>query len=160
MTKQDVPKICCFTGHRHIIATPELNYKLHEAISFAITEENVQTFMSGMALGFDMLAAETVLSFKEAYPQIDLHCILPCRDQDKYFSEVDKKRYLNILSCADKIVYTSQDYSPWCMHVRNDYLVDYADLALAYLVNNRGGTFYTVSRAIKKGIPIKNLALS
>jgi len=160
LTKEDSSKVCCFTGHRHIHETAELNYKLHEAIGDAITHENMQTFMSGMALGFDMLAAETVLSFKKVYPQIALHCILPCQTQDKYFSVADKKRYRDILSLADKVVYTSEDYSPWCMHVRNDYLVDNGDLVLAYLINNRGGTFYTVSRAVKKGIPIKNLALS
>jgi len=36
-------------------------------------------FMSGMALGIDIICAEIVLALWEKNPVLQLHCILPCR---------------------------------------------------------------------------------
>lgn len=150
---------CAFSGHRSIEEKAEIIYKLHEAISYAVLENNVTRFLSGMACGFDMMAAETVLSFKRVYPQVKLICVIPHKEQDKYFTALDKKRYAAICQLADEIIYTGESYTPWCMHVRDDYLVDHAQHLICYLTQTSGGTFYTVSRAKKRQISIKNLAL-
>lgn len=58
---------CCFTGHRpEKMCLPErriktaLDLKIHAAI-----EDGYQTFISGMARGVDLWAAETVLRFRD-----------------------------------------------------------------------------------------------
>lgn len=38
-------------------------------------------FISGLALGFDIFAAEMVLEIKKEYPKIKLIAVLPCKDQ-------------------------------------------------------------------------------
>ena len=42
-----------------------------------IEEEGVTHFISGMAQGVDLYAAEIVLELKEQYPQITLECAIP-----------------------------------------------------------------------------------
>ena len=52
-------KTCCFTGHRIIKITPELVQRLRDTIVDVI-RQGVTEFFDGGAIGFDMLAAETV----------------------------------------------------------------------------------------------------
>ena len=76
---------CAFTGHRPKgLGYPEsdgrctaLKEKLRSLIVKLIEEEGVTHFISGMAQGVDMYAAEIVLELKEKYPQITLECAIP-----------------------------------------------------------------------------------
>ena len=78
----------CFTGHR-----PE---KLHcgEATVCAILEGSIDaaiadgfvTFITGMARGVDIWAAEIVLARKATNPEIRLICALPHPDFEKRWS--------------------------------------------------------------------------
>lgn len=84
-------KSCAFTGHRpqnlpfgfreddeRCIALKET---LKKQIISLITDENVTHFISGMALGVDMYAAEIVLELKKTYPGITLESAIPCETQ-------------------------------------------------------------------------------
>ena len=44
------------------------------------------------------------------------------------------------------------------MHKRNRYLVDHSSICIAYLTENRGGTFYTANYANTSQIPVINIA--
>lgn len=59
---------------------------------------------------------------------------------------------------ADKVVYTSQEYTRGCMHKRNRHLVDNSSACISYLTENKGGTFYTVNYAKSKGVEVINIA--
>lgn len=148
-------KTCCFTGHRAIEPASCLTIQknLEKKISALIREGYIH-FGSGGALGFDLLAADTVLSLKKLFPQIQLSMVLPCHDQDRYWSEHQRSRYYRVLSSADEVVYTSASYYKGCMFKRNRYLVDSADCVLAYLAHNSGGTKYTVDYANKTGVNV------
>ena len=73
-------KTCAFTGHRPKgLGYPEsdgrcaaLKEKLRTLIIRMMEEEGVTHFISGMAQGVDMYAAEIVLELKKQYPQITL----------------------------------------------------------------------------------------
>ena len=97
---------CCFTGHRLISADlyPKIQKRLEEGIINLISQ-GVKYFGSGGALGFDTLAALTVLSLKKQYPQIKLIMVLPCREQSKGWSEKDIATCTRILENADKGLY-------------------------------------------------------
>ena len=41
-------------------------------------------------------------------------------------------------------------YTKWCMMKRNEYMVDRSDVMIAYLNADKGGTFYTVNRFLKR----------
>lgn len=67
-------------------------------------------------------------------------------------------RYDDIKQKADKVVYTSQEYTRGCMHKRNRHLVDNSSACISYLTENKGGTFYTVNYAKSKGVEVINIA--
>ncbi len=115
-------------------------------------------FVSGGAVGFDLLAAELVLGLRELMPQVRLYMVLPCPEQDIKFSNEDKARYREVLARADKVRYISDRYFKGCMFMRNDTMAEMADYCICYLTNSKSGTGYTVSHAAAKGAEIINLA--
>lgn len=150
---------CCFTGHRNIPKKEQalLRQRLEQLLR-ELAAKGITNFIAGGALGFDMLASETVLSLRRELPQIKLRLALPCEGQDAKWSAADKIRYAALLEQADEIVYTAQSYSAGCMHLRNRYMVDNSAYCIAYLKYSKGGTVYTVNYAIKNKRYICNLA--
>ena len=146
--QQNIKKSCAFTGHREIKSdfSPQV---LKKEVENLIVQENVKTFYVGMAMGFDLLAAETVLKVKKKY-DVKLVACIPYYGQEKYFSEKDKKRYLNVLKKCDESVMVSEKYYKGCLLKRNRYMVDNADFLIAYLRKDSGGTAYTVNYYLKK----------
>ena len=150
---------CCFTGHRFIPANdyPEIQKRLESEI-LQLIHQGVQYFGAGGALGFDTMAALTVLKLRTKFPHIRLISVLPCREQAERWSEEDKKIYNHILHESDKVVYTSNHYHTGCMHKRNRHLVDNSGICICHLTRSSGGTAYTVNYAEQKGLYIINLA--
>lgn len=92
------------------------------------------------------------------YPDIRLILVLPCFSQTRGWSQEDIEIYDDIKQKADKVVYTSQEYTRGCMHKRNRHLVDNSSACISYLTENKGGTFYTVNYAKSKGVEVINIA--
>lgn len=150
---------CCFTGHRVIPSGEKETIRnlLETAIEKAI-QDGYRFFRTGGALGFDTLAAQTVLTLKQQYPHIRLILVLPCINQANGWKQADIDEYERIKSLADKVVYTSTEYTYGCMHKRNRHLVDNSSLCICYLTKVSGGTAYTVRYAESKKISVFNLA--
>ena len=150
---------CCFTGHRVIPSGEKETIRnlLETAIEKAI-QDGYRFFGAGGALGFDTLAAQTVLTLKQQYPHIRLILVLPCINQANGWKQADIDEYERIKSLADKVVYTSTEYTYGCMHKRNRHLVDNSSLCICYLTKVSGGTAYTVRYAENKKISVFNLA--
>ena len=150
---------CCFTGHRMLPKNKlsDITVSL-ERIIIKYINEGYRYFGAGGALGFDTLAAETVLRLKNKYPYIKLILVLPCLSQTKGWKKTDIEKYNFIKAQADKVVYTSQEYTSDCMFKRNRHLVNYSSLCICYLSNNSGGTAYTVAYAKKNNLKIENIA--
>ena len=148
----------CFTGHRKIpaesaeIIASNLRKTLIEQIN-----NGYRYFGAGGALGFDTLAAQTVLELKKEYPDVKLILVLPCLSQTRGWSARDIEIYEAIKSKADKVVYTSQEYTRGCMHKRNRHLVDNSSSCICYLTESTGGTAYTVDYAQKNNLTVINL---
>ena len=152
-------KTCCFTGHRNI---PLLKRKavvrnLKNELTTLI-DKGYQFFGAGGALGFDTIAAQTVLELKEQFPHIKLILVLPCETQTRGWKEKDIAIYEEIKRQADKVVYTSKEYTRGCMHKRNRHLVDNSSICIAYLTEQSGGTAYTVDYSMKNGLSVINIA--
>lgn len=151
----------CFTGHRNIKEDiAKLEKKLYFELEKAINNENILNFYNGGSNGWDMLAARVVLKLKQEYPQIKLHMVLPCpsAEQIKDWSEEEQNEYMSILSAADSIEQTSENFYNGCMKVRNARLAELADCCFCYWnpARKRSGTGQTVRMAEKKGIKIIN----
>ena len=139
-------KTCAFTGHRQV----ENNFDASrfEQVLTAYIEEGYTTFLCGMAVGFDTIAAELVLKLKEKYPRIKLIACIPCEGQSKYFSPAEKVKYNGILQRCDEVKVLSESYYKGCMQARDRYMVDNCHLLIAYKRVNSGGTYYTLNYAL------------
>lgn len=148
--EMDQSRSCCFTGHRDIPSealstlTIQLETTLHNLIA-----SGIRYFYAGGALGFDTLAAETVLRLRVQYPQIKLILALPCLEQTRGWPVAAVLRYENILHCADKVIYTAEHYTRGCMHRRNCYMVEHSAICVAYCTRSTGGSAYTLQYARK-----------
>lgn len=161
-------KACCFTGYRpekfpfpfkgdHLRYTA-FEDKLTDSI-FALAAEGFDRFYTGMARGFDLLAAELVLLGRKARKTpVELYCVLPFKGQDAGWSDVWRQRYARVLEQADHIECLSDVYSRGCYQRRNRFMVDNSQLILTYYDGKQGGTAGTLAYAQKKGKPIINLA--
>lgn len=109
-------------------------------------------------MGFDTIAAQAVLDVKRDHPQVRLILVLPCLSQADRWSDNDKAVYEEIKDKADKVVYTSQEYTKDCMFKRNRHLVDGSSVCICYLTEQTGGTAYTVKYAKKNNLRVINLA--
>ena len=158
-TKDMRSKTCCFTGHRRIPVDEYETVKLRvrDTVIKAI-QNGYCYFGAGGSWGFDMLAAQTVIELKELYPNIYLILVLPCKIQTKYWSVDNKKEYDRILCSADKVVWTSEEYTRDCMFKRNRHLVDNSSLCICYLTKDTGGTAFTVEYAFSKRLSIVNIS--
>ena len=141
-------RACAFTGHR--ILDENLSKSALLDCILALVKRGVENFYCGMAIGFDLLAAELVLQVKKEYQNVKLIACIPCYGQERYFPEKDKKRYVEILQNADEKITLSDTYTPDCMLKRNRYMCDNADVLVAYLHQNKGGTAYTVKYFSKR----------
>ncbi|MCX4372959.1 MAG: SLOG family protein [Dysosmobacter sp.] len=152
-------KTCCFTGHRKLPfwGRRKVAAKLEKTI-INLIDRGIRFFGAGGALGFDTLAAQTVLRLKKKYSDIKLILVLPCLTQARGWPTEDVEEYERIKAQADKVIYTAQEYTKGCMHKRNRHLVDHSSVCVCYLTKDNGGTAYTVDYAEKRGLEIINLA--
>lgn len=87
----DKSKSLAFTGHRTVPVErqDEIRARLVEAVSVAY-KSGITCFYSGMAMGFDLMAAETVLSLKGRYPDIRFIAVVPFRRQNYRWPSMEK----------------------------------------------------------------------
>ena len=151
----DKNNTCFFTGHRQI---PEELYdqiycKVSDTVK-SLYKRGYRHFISGGAIGFDTLCAKAVLENSKEYDDIKLLIYVPCKGQDKYFSEQQKADYTEIIDKADEVIVLSEHYTRWCMHQRNRKMADDSSVCVAYCTKDTGGTAYTVQYAQKNGLEI------
>ena len=128
-------KFCCFTGHRKINQNEmiEVVYRLGDEIE-GLIDMGVNNFISGGALGFDTIAALSVILLRDQGYRIRLIMALPCIGQDKLWNEKDREIYALILKYADEVRYIYEgEYKKDCMRERNKYMVDNSSYCISYL---------------------------
>lgn len=153
---------CCFTGHRPQSLPWKFNeqdercLKMKEQLKNEIVEaveSGYTTFISGMALGFDIICAEIVLELKNTYPHIKIIGAIPCKTQDKLWKEKDKQRYRSLLTQLDSIRCIYDDYiGPECMLERNRFMINNSSLVIALFNGANGGTKKTLDYAKACGV--------
>ncbi|MBQ3108089.1 MAG: DUF1273 family protein [Clostridia bacterium] len=152
-------KTMCFTGHRpdklpwgndeHAPECRTFRLRLMAAVYHAV-EEGYTRFLTGMAEGIDLMAAEIVLTLREAKPEIQLECALPYRKNGS-------ARFQRILQQADTVTTVSENYHSACMRMRNRYMVDQSDMVLAVYNGSSGGTKQTIEYARTQGKKVQVL---
>ena len=149
-------KTCCFTGHRMVSSADAL--RLRASLSDTIEllyQEGVKFFICGGAVGFDTLAAKAVLEKRKTKTDIRLMLAIPCRNQFERWNESQKAVYHAILEDADAVEYLAETYDRGCMLRRNRYMVDHADVCVAFYNGGaRGGTAFMVNYAYQCGLKV------
>ena len=146
---------CCKNCQNPITWDPDGGLPFDEAAKAEIFEQLDKSYISGITFsGGDPLhpanrlgVREFMAEIKEKYPQIKLILVLPCKDQTRGWYDSDIKKYNEILSRADKVVYIAERYYDGCMLKRNRHLVDNSGYCIYYLKRDGGGTAYTVNYA-------------
>ncbi len=158
MQREEKSLTCCFTGHREIAPIHEesLPLLLEETVG-ELLEEGVRRFVTGGALGFDTLAAETVLHLKESFPDLLLTVIAPHRNQSRSWCREDRLRYESIRERADEFLVLYERYVSGCMRRRNHAMVDRSGICVAYLLHAPSGTRQTVDYALQSGLRVIDL---
>lgn len=150
---------CCFTGHRpeKLHNSPEhIKELLKKAIEDAISC-GYYVFISGMARGVDLWAAELVIEEKKHNPAIKLMCVSPYSGFEKKWSFRDQLEYNYVLRNADYIKYLNSHYTRYCFHTRNTYMVDNSSRIIAAFNGEKGGTYNTINYAKSKNLEIVNI---
>ncbi|MCQ2477700.1 MAG: DUF1273 domain-containing protein [Clostridia bacterium] len=161
-------KCCGFTGYRPqkfpfpLEKSSSEYIKFENALTnvvFSLPQDECFTFISGMAMGFDIIAVDTVLLLKSAYKDasISLICAVPFIEQAEKYPKEWKERYCEILSKADKTVLVSDKYYGGCYYRRNRFIVDNSDYIVTWFDGKSGGTAKTLEYANSKNRTVINL---
>lgn len=141
-------KTCAVTGNRYLLKNFDRLKLENEFIKFI--EDGYDTFLIGMAIGFDTVCFHTLEKIRKQ-KSIKIIACIPCENQDAKFSEECKIEYQRMLSVSDAKIFTGKQYTSKCMQVRNEFMVDNSSLLFAYMKKDKGGTVNTVNYALKKG---------
>ncbi len=154
---EDISAAVAFTGHRTYDGRAD---ELLRQTIVACHARGAHMFLSGMAVGFDLAAAEAVLDCRTTLPGVRLVAVVPFEGQQTRFSAFDRARFERVLAAADATVVLSPVYHRGVYTVRNDFLVAHAAHLVAWFDGSPGGTQYTVRRAARFGRRIDNLCLA
>lgn len=146
-----------FTGHRTYDGSAAARLR---TVVAELYQRGYRQFLSGMAVGFDLAAAEAVLALRETCPGLRLVAVVPFEGQESRFSAADRERYARVLAVADKRIVVCRCYRRDCYARRNDFLIDHASVVVAWYDGSAGGTRYTVLRARRCGLEVENLCNS
>lgn len=105
-----------FTGHRFYNFSQ--NELIKERLIKAILEaykHGISNFISGFAIGIDLMAAQIVQSLKSSCPGMTLTAAIPFRGQADRFSANDKMVYENLIALADEVLILSERYCQTCI---------------------------------------------
>ncbi len=150
----DLSTTVAFTGHRSYGG--EASEALRHTVE-RLYAAGFRTFLDGMALGFDLAAAEAVLDCRGRLPGLRLVAVVPFVGQEARFPAAGRERFRRVLAEADAVELLAPRYHPGCYAVRNDFLVRHAALVVAWYDGSPGGTRYTVARAARLGRQILSL---
>lgn len=150
---------CCFTGHRpEKLNIPEkmvceaLEQEIRRAISDGLT-----VFISGMARGVDIWAAEIVLRLRDSGAPIRLICASPYQGFERGWSADWQKLYKAIMARADLVRFICPGYSRSCFQIRNEWMVNHSARVIAVYNGEKGGTRNTIEYAERHGILAINI---
>lgn len=147
---------CCFTGHRpeKLRRTErEIRNDLEREIRKAV-HDGLNVFISGMARGVDIDAAEIVLQIRaEGYP-VRLICATPYPGFEQSWNQNWQVRYGAVMAAADLVRYICPRYSSECFQIRNEWMVNHSSRVIAVYNGKPSGTKNTIDYALRQGVPV------
>ena len=147
---------CCFTGHRpEKLNTSEKEVKaaLRKQIDQAV-HDGFKVFITGMARGVDLWAAQIVLDLRKRNKEIKLICAIPHDGFEARWSPSWQELYRYILAEADLTRVISKGYHTGVYQVRNEWMVNHSTRVIAVFTGQPSGTKNTIDYAYRQGVPV------
>ena len=147
---------CCFTGHRpEQLNTSEKEVKaaLRKQIDQAV-HDGFTVFITGMARGVDLWAAEIVLDLRKRNKEIRLSCAIPHDGFEARWSPSWQELYRYVLSEADLTRVISKGYHTGVYQVRNEWMVNHSTRVITVFNGQPSGTKNTIDYAYRQGVPV------
>lgn len=131
--------IVTFCGHREVREPEKVRKWLYETVEELI-REGVDCFYLGGYGQFDFMAADVVREMKDKYPHIRSVLVLPYLDRGYDVSEYDESNYPPLENVPRR----------YAISRRNEYMVDNADVVIAYVLYSFGGASKTLRYSERK----------
>jgi uncharacterized phage-like protein YoqJ len=147
MTKFDKAVSAAFTGHRFYNFSQQevIRERLTKAILEAY-EHGISNFISGFAIGIDLMAAQIVKSLKPSCPGMTLTAAIPFRGQADRFKPGDRMVYDGLMASADEVIILSEYYYTRCFLDRDEFMVEMRPFLLPSMMGERRVEPTTLSR--------------
>ena len=145
--------IITFCGHSQAIFTDEEKSVLRNILVDEINKNPTCKFYLGGYGDFDGLCLRTLKELKNDFPEIELIFITPYLDKNYSKLEFAKYHY-------DDIIFPPLESVPrkFAILKRNEWMVEQADLVIAYVMYSWGGAVKTLEYAKRKKKRIINIA--
>ncbi|MBR6760092.1 MAG: DUF1273 family protein [Alistipes sp.] len=144
-----------FTGHRSYQG--EADAALREVVR-EMYDRGFRRFLVAMAWGFDLAAGKAVMALKTQYADVELVAVVPYEGFRQLFRDESLALYDEVATAADEVIVVSAIGGNMAFARRNDFLVDNSAVVIAWWIHGvKGGTSYTVKRAVKQGRELRNL---
>lgn len=119
--------------------------------------DGFRVFISGMARGVDIWAAEIILKLRDTGYPIRLFCVCPYKGMEQRWSRNWRERYQKILTASNSVEYMGDHYYYDCYQLRNTWMVDYSSRIIAVYDGKPGGTQNTLKYAISQDVQIVHI---
>ncbi|MCM1438620.1 MAG: hypothetical protein NC131_05345 [Roseburia sp.] len=133
-----------FCGHAEILERNEIAEKISHTFKTEISDERLEFYLGAYG-EFDHIALKACVTYKSLHPLSKIYFITPY-PEDKYL----KSRNLNG-KIFDGIIYPPIETVPkkYAIIERNKWMVNQADLVIAYVNHSWGGAAKTFDYAFK-----------
>ncbi len=147
--------VITFCGHSNCLFSDEEKEKLKQLLIKEIRKNPTCKFYLGGYGDFDSLCLRTLRELKTYFPNIELLFITPYLD--KNYSKLELAKYY-----YDDIIFPPIENVPrkFAILKRNEWMVESADLVIAYVKYSWGGAAKTLKYAKRKKVPIIYIALN
>lgn len=148
--------IITFVGHSSLYKKSELSGILKKTIMDRIACKEPVSFYCGGYGDFDTLCAKVCHFIKQERNDCEIVFITPYITE----SQQGKINYLIKNNVYDSVIYPPLEKIPFkfAIRKRNEWMVDQADLVIAYVEYTSGGAYKTLCYAQKRKKHIINLA--
>ena len=140
--------IVTFCGHSQFYETNKYVNQFLEILEQEIGDSETEMYLGGYG-GFDSFCYACCKEYQKSHPSVRLIYVTPYLKTDPIY----EKNY-------DSVIYPGLEDKPqrFAISYRNKFMVDKADIVIAYINHNWGGAYNTYTYAKKKGKRVINIA--
>lgn len=148
--------ICTFLGHRKVYQSA-IEARLDAEIEKLLQTDNEFLFLTGGMGQFDDMAASAVRAAKCRHSEkcITLTLVLPYMSNRLNTNKEYYQSYYDQIIIPEEL---NTAYYKAAIQRRNRWMVDRADIVIAYISRDFGGALASVKYAQKHGKPVINIA--